>query len=52
MWASPKTLFWLFLGLNFPKDHGDSTGMEYLIKLLENYFTLDFSFSSIPEVLG
>ena len=52
MWASPKTLFWPFLGLNFPKDHVDSTGMEYLIRLLKNSFTLNFSPSSIPEVLG
>ena len=52
MWVSPNTLFWPFLGLNFPKDHVDSTGMEYLIRLLKNSFTLNFSLSSIPEVLG
>jgi len=52
MWASPKILFWPFFGLNFPKDHVDSTGMEYLIRLVENSFTLNFSLSSIPEVLG
>ena len=52
MWANPKTLFWPFLGLNFPKDHVDFTGMRYLIRLLKNSFTLSFSISSIPEVLG
>jgi len=52
MWASPKTLFWPLLGLHFPKDHKDFTGMEYLIKMFENSFTLNFSISSIPEILG
>lgn len=52
MWASPKTLFWPFLGLRFPKYHMDFTGIEYLTKMLKNSFELNFSPSSIPEILG
>jgi Predicted membrane-bound metal-dependent hydrolase (DUF457). len=52
MWASPRTLFWPLLGLKFPRDHMDSNGIEQLIRMFENSFTLHFSLSSIPETLG
>jgi len=52
MWAIPKTLFWPFMGLNFPKNYTDYTGMEYLIRMIKNSFTFSFSYSSISEVLG
>ncbi|MGB9133617.1 MAG: metal-dependent hydrolase [Methanosarcina sp.] len=52
MWAIPKTLFWPFMGLNFPKNYTDYTGMEYLIRMIKNSFTFSLSYSSISEVLG
>jgi len=52
MWATPKTLFWPFFGLSFPQDHTDLTGIEYLIRMLKKSFTFNFSYSSIPEILG
>lgn len=52
MWASPKTLLWPLLGLEFPRTHIDSTGIEYLIKMLEKSFTFHLSRSSVPEILG
>lgn len=52
MWASPRTLLWPLLGLEFPRTHIDSTGIEYLIKMLEKSFTFHISRSSVPEILG
>lgn len=52
MWTTPKTLFWPFLGLKFPKDQMDNTGIEYLTRMLENSFTFQISLSSIPEIMG
>jgi|SRR5665647_116707 len=52
MWKTPKTLFWPLLGLRFPKDYTDNSGIWYLIRELENSFTFHFSQSSIPEILG
>ncbi|HII93550.1 MAG TPA: metal-dependent hydrolase [Methanosarcina sp.] len=52
MWAKPATLFWPFLGLSFPKDHSDYTGIEYLSNMLEKSFELEFSRAFIPEITG
>jgi len=52
MWAKPATLFWPFLGLSFPKDHSDYTGIEYLSNMLEKSFELEFSRAFIPEFIG
>ena len=52
MWKTPKTLFWLLLGLRFPKDYTDNSGIWYLIRELENSFTFHFSQSAIPEIVG
>jgi len=52
MWKTPKTLFWPLLGLRFPKDYTDNSGIWYLIRELENSFTFHFSQSAIPEIVG
>jgi hypothetical protein len=52
MWAQPRTFFWPLLGLSFPKDHTDYTGLEYLWKMFEHSFQLGFSGSYMPEVIG
>jgi membrane-bound metal-dependent hydrolase YbcI (DUF457 family) len=52
MWNDPGTLFWPIFGLNFQKGNVDDTGIGYLLRELENSFTLHFSQSAIPEILG
>ncbi|MHB8103084.1 MAG: metal-dependent hydrolase [Methanosarcina sp.] len=52
MWAQPPTFFWPLFGLNFPKDHNDYTGLEYLLKMLEQSFRHGFSHSHITEIMG
>jgi hypothetical protein len=52
MWAQPRTFFWPSLGLNFPKDHTDYTGFEYLSKMLELSFQHGLSQNHIPEIIG
>jgi membrane-bound metal-dependent hydrolase YbcI (DUF457 family) len=52
MWAKPATLFWPFLGLSFPRDHSDYTGIEYLSNMLEKSFELELSRAFIPEIIG
>ena len=52
MWNIPDTLFWPIFGLRFPKGSPDNVGIWYLIRELENSFTLHFSRPYIPEILG
>lgn len=52
MWVQPKTLFWPFLGLSFPKDHTDSTGIKYLLKMFQQSIHPEFSHAFSPEILG
>jgi hypothetical protein len=52
MWAQPRTFFWPLFGLNFPKDHTDYTGFEYLSRMLELSFQQGFSQNHIPEIMG
>jgi membrane-bound metal-dependent hydrolase YbcI (DUF457 family) len=52
MWARPKTLFWPFFGLSFPKDRTDYTGIEYLFKMLRQSFEPGLSNAFIPEIIG
>lgn len=52
MWATPRTLFWPILGLKFPRDHMDYTGLEYLTTMFEKSFTFHISPSYVPEILG
>lgn len=52
MWAQPLTFFWPLLGLRFPRDHTDYTGLEYLVKMFEQSFHLGFSGIHTPEIMG
>jgi hypothetical protein len=54
MWASPRILFWPLLGWSFPKGSIDSAlqGISYLMKILEDAFSLTISPESIPEIVG
>lgn len=52
LWKSPKILFWPIQGLSFPKDTIDYVGLEQVSMLFKKSFTLNFSHSSIPEIVG
>jgi hypothetical protein len=52
MWAQPRTFFWPSFGLDFPKDHTDYTGLEYLNRMLELSFQHGLSQNHIPEIVG
>ena len=52
MWKSPKILFWPLQGLSFPKDTIDYVGLDQVSMLFKKSFTLNYSHSSIPEILG
>lgn len=52
IWAQPKTFFWPLLGLSFPKDSADYTGIEYLLIMLEKSFRPELSQTFITEILG
>ncbi|RPJ78772.1 MAG: metal-dependent hydrolase [Alphaproteobacteria bacterium] len=52
MWAQPHSLFWPLFGFDFPKDHTDYTGLEYLLTMFERSFQHGFSESHIPEIMG
>ncbi len=52
MWAQPFTFFWPLLGLGFPRDSIDHTGLEYLLRLFEKSFEPEFSQTFITEILG
>ena len=52
MWAQPRTFFWPLHGLSFPRDHTDYSGLEYLMKMLEQSFQPGFSGIHMPEIIG
>ena len=54
MWGEPRILFWPLFGWSFPKGTIDNAtiGLEYLLTLFENSFSLNISPASIPEILG
>jgi hypothetical protein len=54
MWWEPRILFWPLFGWSFPKGKIDNAtmGLEYLLALFKNSFSLDLSHTSIPEILG
>jgi hypothetical protein len=52
MWAQPRTFFWPLHGLSFPKDHTDYTGLEYLLKMIEQSFHPGVSGIHTPEIMG
>jgi membrane-bound metal-dependent hydrolase YbcI (DUF457 family) len=52
MWAQPPTFFWPLLGLDFPKDSMDYTGIEYFLIMLERSLNLAFLQNHITEILG
>jgi len=52
LWKSPQILFWPLQGLSFPKDTIDYVGLEQVSMLFKKSFTLHFSHSSTPEILG
>jgi len=52
LWKSPQILFWPLQGLSFPKDTIDYVGLEQVSMLFKKSFTLNFSHSSTPEILG
>jgi hypothetical protein len=54
MWGEPRILFWPLFGWSFPKGTIDNAtiGLEYLLTLFKNSFSLNISPVSIPEILG
>lgn len=52
MWGQPKTFLWPLLGLSFPRDFTDYTGIEYLLMMLEKSFRPELSQTFITEILG
>ena len=52
MWAQPRTLFWPLFGSNFPKDHTDYSGLEYLLTMLEKSFQPGYLEGHITETMG
>jgi len=54
MWGEPRILFWPLFGWSFPKGTIDNAtiGLEYLLTLFKNSFSLNISPASIPEILG
>jgi hypothetical protein len=54
MWGEPRILFWPLFGWSFPKGTIDNAtmGLEYLLTLFKNSFSLNLSPASIPEILG
>lgn len=52
MWAQPLTFFWPLLGLSFPKDSTEYTGLEYLVRMFEKSFEPELSQTFIAEILG
>lgn len=52
MWVQPQSFFWPLLGLSFPKDSTDYTGMEYFLVMLERSIEPAFLQSHITEIMG
>ena len=54
MWGEPRILFWPLFGWSFPKGTIDNAtmGLEYLLTLFKNSFSLNISPASFPEILG
>jgi membrane-bound metal-dependent hydrolase YbcI (DUF457 family) len=52
MWIQPRTFFWPLRGFGFPRSQTDYTGLEYLLKMLEQSFQSGFSEIHKPEIMG
>ncbi len=52
IWAQPRTFFWPLFGSDFPKDHTDYSGLEYLLTMFERSFQPGYLGSHITETMG